>query len=383
MNWRYLILAFTSLLVLGLGDNIRGPLFAEILAGFKLSNFQGSLIFSASSICGFLGSLLIRKKFEKWGAVRVLNFSLVGFGVALALMGSAGSFAWFLFGSSLFGLSVGAMGVSQNYLVSVGASSHRLQQAMSGLHSMYGIASFMAPLMVAALSKDGDWRLSFLVVALFPLALAVINIFVGIKYKVVGSSTTETTASASPSSSRVHFYFAVGLALYVAAEILLSTRLALYMRRQFSYDLSQSSLYVSYFFAFLLAGRVLFSVVKFPFKLYNQIRWLLVLSVICYIAGLYLHPFFLVLTGLMMAPIYPLMMTYASQIFHREVLSRVIAICLSMSSLFIVFMNFSVGAMSDTWGILVAMLFGVLVLVLSLLSLQLLPFVLHKWTHPK
>ena len=178
MIWGYIVLAYLSLFALGMSDNIRGPLFPEILKNFAVSDTQGSIYYAISSFCGFLGSFLVRLLLRKWSRVRTLQFAIFLMSVGLIGMGSARDFAWLLVFSGVFGASLGIIGVVQNTLVSVGSSPAKRQQMLSGLHANYGIASFLAPLVVASVSAWlGSWRFVFWVVALVPIALLVGSFF--------------------------------------------------------------------------------------------------------------------------------------------------------------------------------------------------------------
>jgi FHS family glucose/mannose:H+ symporter-like MFS transporter len=50
--------AFLSLFLLGLADNIRGPLFPEILQFFFVSSSKGSWSFATTSGAAFVGSFI-------------------------------------------------------------------------------------------------------------------------------------------------------------------------------------------------------------------------------------------------------------------------------------------------------------------------------------
>ena len=48
--WPLILISFASLFVFGISDNIRGPLFPEILKEFNISDSMGSLMFALSSL---------------------------------------------------------------------------------------------------------------------------------------------------------------------------------------------------------------------------------------------------------------------------------------------------------------------------------------------
>jgi MFS transporter, FHS family, glucose/mannose:H+ symporter len=379
MNYWLVGIAYLSLLALGIGDNIRGPLYPEILTEMSLSDTVGGWFFSLSSIVSFSGSLLLRNRFVAVGPIRVLRFGLGLMAAALYAFGSSGSFGFLLLAASFFGLSSGIMGLCQNYLVTVGAAGPRLQQVMSGLHSMYGMASFAAPLFVTSLYAKGLlWREVFCWAALFPLAVMIASFAI----KEVKVPVQEEIMEKDQAKSRfgLELYFAVLLAVYVATEILISTRLSLFMRRVQNEEMNQANLYLTWFFVFLLAGRLLFSFIRPKTHLSSQLKLSLIGTIFCLLLGLTVNPFFLAVSGLAMAPFYPMAMAYASHIFRKVEMASVIGLCLAMSSMAIVMMNIIVGQLSDSFGIDIAMYFGVVTAVASYFLILMLPKVQKKWS---
>ncbi|MBK7962902.1 MAG: MFS transporter [Bdellovibrionales bacterium] len=127
------VLAYVSLFAFGLGDNIRGPLFSEILSEFGLSDTVGSWIFALSSLFGFSSSFLSARLGRKLGHKLLLQISLGILGLALGVFSSAQSLFQMLVAAALFGMSLGSLGYCQNALVVLGTSPIRRQQWLSGL----------------------------------------------------------------------------------------------------------------------------------------------------------------------------------------------------------------------------------------------------------
>ena len=145
-----ILFAFSSLFVLGLTDNIRGPLFPEILNYFNLSSVKGSWSFATTSMAAFMGTILSTYFLKKYSMSQLLWAGIVLMFIGMFAMGSAKSFNFFIFGSSIIGLSIGFLAVAQNLLVTESISDEYKSRALSGLHAMYGLASFLAPLLAAA-----------------------------------------------------------------------------------------------------------------------------------------------------------------------------------------------------------------------------------------
>ncbi|HWU43138.1 MAG TPA: MFS transporter, partial [Bdellovibrio sp.] len=278
------------------------------------------------------------------GAVSLI---LAMFGLSLAM-----NFWVFLFFSFLFGLSLGIVGLVPNVLVPLGSSAEKKQQLLAGLHAMYGVASFLSPLIAAGMQWwMGTWRWTFAVTSIAPLSL--------ILYSLHSShrdlhKKTEMTAESRRHHHRMNFkpqmHLALMVSFCVAAEILVSSRLALYMRRAWNYDMEQSSLYVTYFFVALLVGRGLFAIVKLPMSLRRQLSGSLVLSAIFFFFGLHWHPLFLALIGFSVAPFYPLSIAWISSRFPHD-LDTAVSYMMTTDSVMLVLMHLLVGKVTDDHGI--------------------------------
>jgi len=373
-----LLFSFLSLFILGLADNIRGPLFPEILNQFQLSNTQGSWSFATTSAAAFVGSWISAPYLKKFSISSLLLLSVFLMGIGLMSMGKASSFLLLLIGSFVLGLSIGFMGVSQNLLVSENVDPSIRSRALSGLHGMYGLSSFFAPILAShATAIYGDWRGAFIVAGLISLLFFVFQFLIQPDRKFTVHQHLEAISTDQETVSKKASKFALLLiggmfAFYVVAEILVSTRLALYMRTYFQMNLEQSSRYVTLFFLFLLIGRVLFAFIKLPISLKAQLNASLGIALVLILLGLKVHPFFLALAGLGMAPYYPLCVSYISEASGHK--SRTfIAFAMSFQSLSVVSMHLGVGYLTDRMGLAFAFGVGILALVLSILCLNLHP----------
>ena len=369
--WPIIIISYFSLFVFGISDNIRGPLFPEILNSFQLTDAMGSLMFSLSNLAGFIGSHFIRALLQRYNRKAVLQVGCIG--LALSLLGLALSphFSVFLFFSFTCGFTLGSLALIPNILVPLGSSNEKKAQFLSGLHAMYGVASFLAPLMIAIISQvSNNWRIIFAVTSLFPLLLLIYS-----------SHSSQRDLYPKPVTTKVEYrdlrkknlkaqiFLALMVSFNVSFEIMLSSRIALYMRRTMNFNLEDSSLYVTYFFICMLIGRLLFTFFKFNFSVEKQLSVSLVLSALCLYFGLYFHPFFLVLGGLSVAPFYPMAISFISEEFPED-LDAAVSYMIATDSIGLALMHFVVGKLTDLYNIHSAMKLGFLLLVISFLFLN-------------
>jgi MFS transporter, FHS family, glucose/mannose:H+ symporter len=363
--------AFSSLFLLGLADNIRGPLFPEILNYFDLSSGTGSFIFATTSAAAFIASFVSTEYLKRFSISSLLSSSVVLMSIGLLIMGLSDQFSMLLSGSFVFGLSFGFMGVSQNLLVTENVSLENQSKALSGLHAMYGFASFIAPQVASfAVLKFGIWRSAFVVVSVLCLVFFLIQILIRPepRFAVILKSSAGVIKKSQISKKSLILIGGV-LSFYVVAEILIGTRLAQYMHVYFKMDLIQSSQYVTCFFLFLLLGRLFFAFKKIKLSLKKQMNISLASSLILLILGLKIHPFFLVLVGLGMSPYYPLSIAYISEYAGLET-RLFVTFAMGLQSLAVIAMHLGVGYLTDHLGLFYAFGVGLFALVLSWLCLN-------------
>lgn len=368
-----IVFAFLSLFVLGLADNIRGPLYPEILNQFLLSNSQGSWTFAIASFAAFIGSMLSAPYLRRFTISSLLCIAMFMMFLGLMLVGYTKSLPSLLGSCFVLGLSIGTMGVAQNLLVSENVESRIRSRVLSAMHAVYGLSSFLAPLLAAyATEVTGSWRGAFVTTSLIALLFFGVQLIVRPRplFSVHKSAGKDSDLNSNQKASKFALLMVGGMfAFYVVAEILVGTRLALYMRTYFGMDLVRSSEYVTLFYLFLLAGRVLFAFVKVPFSIKKQLNGSLVLSTVCLLLGLKIHPFFMALTGLAMAPYYPLCIAYITEVAN-SMTRTFIAFAMSFQSLAVVSMHLGVGYLTDKMGLSFAFGIGVLGLVLSIICLN-------------
>lgn len=363
MLWPLIVISYLSLFSLGLADNLRGPVFPQIIDYFQVNNTLGSLFFGLSSAFGLIGSLspqILLRYFDRVGCLRISLFLL---SISLFVIGSAVSFYFLLVGSAIFGFSLGLMGVFQNSLVSLGSPPEKRQQMLSGLHAMYGLASMLAPLLVATIyQRTNEWRSSFYIAALIPICSLVYSYF--IKYpQLQPIQVQEKQKMRWP-----EIWLATAFSSYVFAEIMVSTRLALVMQKVHLWSPANASIFVTGFFVMMLIGRLGFTFIRFQWDLRVQLMISLGTSIIGILLGTFIHPYFFFFVGLTMAPFYPMGVAYLSETFPQRI-DQAISTMMVIQGMFVVMMHLSIGKLTDLIGLEKAILLGPLFLFFSLLLL--------------
>lgn len=370
-----IVFSYASLFVFGLGDNIRGTLFPEILNYFSLTSYHGAYLFAVTSGAAFLGNYGSHYFLKKWTLSHLLFVAVLFMASGMAIIGIAEHYDMMLFGAFIFGLSVGMLAIAQNLLVSENVSSERRPQALAGLHSMYGLSSFMAPVLAAqAALYFNSWRAAFFVVAILSLGFILVQSFIRPEKDFTVTQVEDLPSELQNQKISFGALMVVGgvFAPYVVAEILIGTRLAQYMRHDYGVSLAESSQYVTYYYLGLLIGRLLFALFKVKGSLKTQMNLSLVFSMIFIVLGLKVHPLFLSAVGLSMAPYYPLSVSYITGVtgaFSRKFFT----FAMSLQSLCVVSMHIGVGYMTDKVGLFYAFSVGIFALALSAACLNLHP----------
>lgn len=341
------------MLVLGFSDNLRGPLFFEVLKTYQISDTTGSLLFSASATFGFICCLLSIKILRKYSTTQLLSFSLFLFAISLWGMSLSPDFFIMIGFTGLMGAAMGFMGVAQNTIVSLAPEPIRVK-AMSGLHSMYGIASFLAPLAVGFGLKNGmDWKHFFSLTGFVPFLLLLTSPLWVKKSEILPSEMLLQAKERSQFNFKI-FLVCCLLSFYVVAEILVGSRLSLYSIREFGISTSDASQYVTVFFLGLLTGRVFGAFFKWPGRQPQQLIGSLTLSFLFMILGLYVNPWFFALTGLSMSLFYPVCSSYIAHLYKGQE-GVIFSYTIGVQSLLIVLMHLLVGWVSDHFGLKTAL----------------------------
>lgn len=364
LRWA-LLFACLCMLALGLSDNIRGPLFPELIKFFDLSNAEASLSFALASGAAFFGTVASTYMLRTLQLNRLMWISMLLMTLGLAILGVSPTYSYFMLGTVVFGFALGTTAVSQNLLITENVEPGFQSRALSGLHGVYGLSSLIAPWLASRAPGwfPGDWRNGFFVTS--ALACMVMVLILTTKPATEFHQVKHEKTPKLKGHYNLRLWLGGFFACYVGAEILVSTRLALYMRTYFGMDLAQSSNYVSYFFAFLLLGRLIFTFKSFKFPLRTQLNAFLMFSLASLILGLTVHPFFLSLVGFTMAPFYPLAIVYISDITGAQK-RNYLTFVMGVQGLCVISMHVGVGYITDAFGLFYAFGIGIFLLLVAI-----------------
>jgi fucose permease len=346
VNWSLVLAAFGSLFVIGMLDNARGPLFPEVLAGLALTDAEGAWLFASASAAGGVGSWAARFVLARVRASRALWLGLVLGAVGVGLLGRSRSLGELVLGSTLFGLSFGSLSLVQGALVQRGAPPALQRQAFAGLHAMYGAASLLAPLLVTFAARSGvDWRGAFGLFACAPLLVLALTL----PLRDPPPAPVDPAAPDAPAPGPRALAVSLMTGLYVAAELALSTRLVLHLRR-LEWPPEAASLALAAFFACLLVGRALLGLVRVPASHRQLLAASAGGSLLLIAGGLSVHPALLCAAGFTLAPFFPVASALVADEFPGA-FDRVMSTLMATVCVVVMVAHQAVGALSDAVGL--------------------------------
>ncbi len=258
LNLPYLLAAFASLLCLGFVDNARPALITSIFEDLKIGDAIGSWLFGASSAGIIAGTRFSRALGRRFSSLRLLQLGQLIVAGSFFAMGRCDGAGTLIAASFVFGIGAGFLAPAQNLMVQQAAPPERRRQAFSALHASYGLASLLAPLAVVLLARFGlDWRTGFTILAVIPLVLVAADLLVR------PLPVRPAPPPAGPGDRGWHTVFALMLGLAVCAELAISTRLPALLEQE-GRDPETAKLWLTAFFACLLASRLAGGVVRLP-----------------------------------------------------------------------------------------------------------------------
>lgn len=343
-------LAYVSLLVSGIVDNIRGPLFPDILNTFGLSGSTGSLFFAVTSLMMIVGGGTAHHILRVRDTLFLMWLSSFVFAFGMALISLANGLPLLLFACGLVGWAFSSWTVVQNLMVVQNSSPELRRRLLNGLHSMFGVGALLAPLMASGFRWLGmDWRHSFLTLAAPPFVL-------GLWAFLWRKRTREQRTEEKPQAVSRHEWptlvtLALILSAYLCGELSVTTRFVLWLRQENGFSPDRANVYQAVFFGGLLMGRLALSFIHLPGI--SNWRILIVSSALAgffYLFGLRTRPELVLLSGLAMAPFFPVLVDLTNGLL-REKSSQALAFMVAFSSLVVVLMHVGVGVLSDYYGL--------------------------------
>lgn len=349
-----IVLAYISLLALGLMDNMRGPFFPEIINDLTLNPTEAASFFAITSLFAFIGSLSAHRVMRNRDVLNVMTAISVVFTLGYAGVSQSHQYIFLLAFCAVFGWAYGILNVLQNVLVCEAAPVHKRRRLLNGLQGMYGLAALLAPVTATLFRELGfTWRMVFLLLSTLPLIVA------ALAWKNRGIKLHGEDQVAPEKLNKKEWWMCIGFAaimsIYLWGELSISTRLVLWLRSERGFTPEAADMQLGLFFLTLLSGRMILSFLHLE-KVSNWTILMLsaLFSSMLYFAGLYSSPWFLGLSGLTFAPFFPVMMDQTSVSFHKKA-PQALGVIIGVGNLSIMTMHMVVGLLTDAFGLTAAL----------------------------
>jgi FHS family glucose/mannose:H+ symporter-like MFS transporter len=353
---------------MGYLDNSRGPAYPLILKDLSLTPNLGAWFFSLASLSGLLVYLSSSKWLPFIGVVRGTKISLIIMGLGSLFMGFIpyleNQYFYLLFFSMIFGIGQGLSSFCMNLLVAEACTESTRSRAFSALHSCYGVASFIAPLVFSQFMEwKGSWSQFYLYMSALPFLVFLFVFKIGRGVKV-----SRTTPSKTSLSFRRRFLYGGVFSFYVASEIVISTRLIYFLIDAKGFDSESAASSLSLFFLSLMGGRLLFAFLPMRGRTYTAMLFSLLSSIIVFYIGYTKDPRYLALLGGSMSYYFPMGMNWLTSRFEKG-REQMIASVMTQVGVLLILMHFFFGELATRLGVEKALLMAPVLLGISLFFL--------------
>jgi fucose permease len=318
-----LVICYVGFVSLGLPDPLIGVAWPSVRTTFGLQQSDVAWIFFGSG-CSYLLSSFFAGRLLAMMNVGVL---LAASSALVSLGAFDFSFArvWplFVLGSLCHGLGSGAIDAGLNHYV----ASHFSARHMNWLHASYSLGAMAGPLiMTAALTRFGSWRLGYMIVASTLLFLAILFLTTQRHWNNHAAATTgdASGATSAPISAgealrnRTVQLHMVLFFIYTGLEVAIGQWSFTVLTESRSVSPEIAGIWVSIYWASILAGRIGFGFIVDRVNLDSLIRVCMIVATLG--AGLlawdpwqWAAPLALGLAGLGLAVIFPCLMTRTPQ----------------------------------------------------------------------
>ena len=316
--WPFLVLSYGSLLSHAIIDNSRGPVYPFLLESFGISTKLGALTFSLSTLMGLLTSYTSPSWLKLLGVINSITLGGVLMAIGSLSYYIIPEFNWpfytLVIGAMILGMGFSFIAIPMNIFVAEGSSPLIRRKAFSGLHAVYGLGSLVTPYIFGIWSTKGfEWHQYFLLLTLFPL----FPILYSLRLKNIESLKPDLDQNLkAPTNYLFRLLLGLTFGFYVSSEIIISSRLVLYLKEFHHYNNSNAQSSLSLFFGYLFIGRFLFIFMPPALKTAHLLKISLLTSFITLILGIHYSPHYLPLTGLTLSYFFPVSMDWLNHKFR-------------------------------------------------------------------
>ena len=358
---------YAILLMAAYLDNLRGPIPPILSRELMLSFEDGGWFLTASQISGIFANLVLIAMARKVSDRRfAIGASLLGL-IAGAFAPLIQDFFDLMILAGLIGGALAAMGTVCNLLVVEGTPPVLRGRFLAGLHTMYGIGSFAAGMMVSETVSAGvSWH--WLVLALTPLCLFMFGFFSwALPKDTPGHALVAAHHEGVGRLNRRQLVVIAIFILCVSGETTTSMWLSQFLVNARKLDPSAAAQRVSGFFAVMTLSRIVCFLWMRPKFEVSVLIMVFVASIASFTLGYFVNDWGFAFVGLI-GPFFPIFLARISREFQATWKTLTMTIILG-NQVALALMNLSIGWVGDRFGIAHAFAIAPSMLLMSLIFL--------------
>lgn len=365
MRWIWFFIGVSFLLISAFMDNARGPLYPALSELLHFDYAVTGHLLVAGNLTAFTLTWILIPLTNLWSLRRVsLFFGGVACFFCLSSLFVNSISALYIWAAMLGGM-VSVLGTLSNLFTQRAAPHQYRHRAMSGVHAAYGLASFIAPLIAAAVLRVPEhWQ------RMYVAAIAALVVLILICYRFAPSDSAQkgTTEKQAVKLDGEHWLVIGVMVSYVAGEVITSMWMTSWAVAN-GHSLQKGAEYTSFFFVLMTVTRLLCS-------FFVSTRWMwvviwssLIVSAMSFTLGRLLDLPWLVAGMGCLGPFFPLYVSYVTVRFPDRDRTMVIWILAAMQALLAI-MNLSVGHLAVKYGIDAAYWLAPTMIVLTMVLLK-------------
>lgn len=374
-NVHIILFILTTMFLISVCDNLRGPYSIQIKNYFEINNTQLSLIYIVSSLSYMIFATFSGFLCSKIGHKNSIYIGFITIVLAIVKISLSFSFTDFLIGLFIINSGEALVLVGINTIIPLMDIRYKAM-VMNLLHFSYGIgAAFIQKKSAFMIRNDFDFIHVHLVLGVV-FVIWLFQLFnINMPSISFENKTKKRTILAKNSKNKIViinkkllYSYLIALGLYLSAEMSTANWFTNFIEGSYGYNEDFSTKYLSLFFIFIAIGRVFGGLIVEKTGYLKSSLFALIISTALFTFGyiLGLSGFILIsLSGLFFSIYYPTMLLTIKDIF-RERYTYVTSLAFSFGSLCCMIINFLMGFISDHFGVFKSFYIIPICLVISL-----------------
>lgn len=346
-----IIFIFIAMILMSMGDNVRGAFIPVFKTEFNTNNTQMGLMLSVCSLGYILFTYIGGMLCEKIGQKKVMLLGI--FISSFSLMGLylVPNYIVLLIGLFILNAGISLIGIAINTLIPLLMFSFPAV-LMNITHFSYGLgATFTQRTAGILLYKGISWRNIYITIGILFFITFIGFLFVYVPKNLEVNKVKIKNRDIF--SNRLVYYYMIALGLYVSAEISVGNWFVNYLQEVYKYNESKSTLYPALFFGIFTFGRLIGGFVAERFGHLKSVLISLVIAFILNLSGLLIGEKGIIIvsiSGLFFSITFPTIVLTINKVFKNNS-AYITGIIITVASTINMIINFIIGGLNDLIGV--------------------------------